>query len=184
MKYKIGVFVGSFDPVHNGHVNLMNYLIDKKIVDKVRVIPTGNYWDKQNLSNINHRINMLNLIKNKNIVVDNEHNSIDYTYKLLNKLKEEYPEDEFYLVIGSDNANTLHKWKNYDELITNNIIVINRDDIKINLKTDKLTIIKEKFGHISSTYIREKIKEKKYDELNNIMDKKVLNYIIENNLYN
>ncbi len=180
---KVGVFVGSFDPVHNGHVKLMNYLVDKKIVDKMRVIPTGNYWDKQNLSNINHRINMLNLIKNDNLIVDNEHNELNYTYELLNKLKEEYPNDVFYLVIGSDNANTLHKWKNYEELIKNNIIVINRDDIKIDLKTDKLTIIKEKFGHISSTFIRENIKNKNYDILNGIIDEKVLKYILKNNLY-
>ena len=180
---KIGVFVGSFDPVHNGHINLANYLVNKKIVDKVLIVPTGNYWDKQNLSNINHRLNMLNLVKNDNIIIDNKHNDINYTYELLNKLKEENSSNEYYLVIGADNANTLHKWKNYDELIKNNIIVINRDDIKINLHTDKLMIIKEKFGHISSTYIREKIKEKKYDDIKDLVNPDVFNYIIIKDLY-
>ena len=79
---KVGVFVGSFDPVHNGHVKLINYLVDKKIVDKMRVIPTGNYWDKQNLSSIKHRLNMLNLIKSEDIIIDDRHNDINYTYEI------------------------------------------------------------------------------------------------------
>lgn len=175
---KIGVFVGSFDPVHNGHTNVINYLIDKKIVDKVLVIATGNYWDKQNITDLNKRLDMLDLIKKDNIIIDKTHNNIKYTYQILNALKKEYKDDEFYLVIGADNANTLHKWKRYNEIIQNGIIVVGRDNIKVNLKTNKLIFIDKNFGNISSTKIRN-------DVLNNKMylDNLVYNYIIENNLY-
>ena len=175
---KIGVFVGSFDPVHNGHTNVINYLIDKKIVDRVLVIATGNYWDKQNITDLNKRLDMLDLIKKDNIIIDKTHNNIKYTYQILNALKKEYKDDEFYLVIGADNANTLHKWKRYNEIIQNGIIVVGRDNIKVNLKTNKLIFIDKNFGNISSTKIRE-------DVLNNKMylDDLVYNYIIENNLY-
>ena len=46
---KLGLYVGSFNPVHNGHLKVINYLLDNNIVDKVIVLPTPNYWDKQNL---------------------------------------------------------------------------------------------------------------------------------------
>lgn len=175
---KIGVFVGSFDPVHNGHTNVMNYLLNKKIVDKVLVIATGNYWNKQNLTDLNKRLDMLDLIKKDNIIIDKIHNNLKYTYQILNALKKENQNDEFYLVIGADNANTLYKWKNYDEIIKHGIIVVGRDDIKIKLKTKKLIYINKNFGNVSSTKIRK-------DVLNNKQYLKdlVYNYIIDNNLY-
>lgn len=175
---KIGVFVGSFNPVHKGHENIINYLINEKIVDKVIVIATGNYWDKQNLLDLNLRIKMLELIKKDNIIIDKEHNKMEYTYEILDSLKEKNPNDEFYLVIGSDNANTLYKWKCYERLLKHGIIVINRNDIKITLNIEKLLIINKKFGYMSSSIIRNDLdKNKRY------LNKKVYDFIKENNLY-
>lgn len=175
---KIGVFVGSFNPVHNAHTSLINYLIDEKIVDKVLVIATGNYWNKQNLLDLDIRIKMLNFIKNDNIIIDRTHNKKEFTYQILEALKKENPNDEFYLVMGADNANTLYKWKCYDELIKHGIIVVNRGNIKINLKTEKLIIINKNFGDISSTMIREGLEENKH-----LLNEEVYKFIKENNLY-
>ena len=47
---KIGVYVGSFNPVHIGHIKIVKYLINNNYFDKVIIIPTGNYWNKQNLT--------------------------------------------------------------------------------------------------------------------------------------
>lgn len=176
---KIGVFVGSFDPVHNGHTNVMNYLIDNKIVDKVLVIATNNYWDKQNITALKIRLDMLDFIKSDNIIIDKRHNNVEYTYQILNTLKEENSSDDYYLVIGADNANTLHKWKNYNELIKNTIIVVKRNDIKINLDIPKIITINKNFGDISSTMIRNNISQNKY-----FLNEMVYNYIIKNRLYN
>ena len=56
---RIGVYVGSFDPVHNGHEKIVNHLLNKNYLDKIIIIPTGNYWDKQNITKLNHREKML-----------------------------------------------------------------------------------------------------------------------------
>lgn len=175
---KIGVFVGSFDPVHNGHTNVMNYLVDEKIVDKVLVIATGNYWDKQNITDLKVRLQMLDLIKNDNILIDRKHNKLEYTYQILNALKKDNPEDTFYLVIGADNANTLYKWKRYDKIIENGIIVVGRDDIKISLNLPKLIVINKNFGNISSTRIR-----KHTDNYKEYLNRNVYEYIKKNGLY-
>lgn len=178
---RIGVFVGSFDPVHNGHTSVMNYLVNEKIVDKIIVVPTGNYWDKQNITNIKDRLKMLNYISSKQIVIDNKHNNLEYTYQVLDSLEKDYKGDELYLVIGADNANTLHRWVKYDEIIKRGIIVVKRGNIKINLKTDKMIIINKSFGNVSSTMIRNNIKNKK--DVSRYLDKRVIQYINENNVY-
>ena len=180
---KIGVFVGSFDPIHNAHTNLVNYLIDKKIVDKVIIIATGNYWDKQNITDLNKRLDMLELIKNDNIIIDRKYNHYKYTYQILNDLSKYYNKDKLYLIIGSDNANTLYKWKNYEEILKYGIIVINRDNIKVNLSGNNIIMINKTFGSISSTQIRNIISTKKYELLEDKLDKKVINYIKNNRLY-
>ena len=58
---KIGVYVGSFNPVHKGHIAIANYIVDNNYVDKLWIVPTGNYWDKLDLVSIDDRINMLKL---------------------------------------------------------------------------------------------------------------------------
>ena len=56
---KLGIYIGSFNPVHNGHINLVEFLINNNYVDEVLIVPTGNYWDKQNLIDLKQRIEML-----------------------------------------------------------------------------------------------------------------------------
>lgn len=175
---KIGVFVGSFDPVHKGHISIMYYLIDNKIVDKLLVIATGNYWDKQNITDLNKRIEMLSFIKNDNIIIDKKHNKLEYTYQILRALNKENPKDELYLVIGADNANTLYKWSHYNEIIKYGIIVVKRGNVKIKLKINKLIIIDKDFENISSTMIRNNV-----DKCKECLNDKVYNYIKTNNLY-
>lgn len=175
---KIGVFVGSFDPVHIGHTNIANYLIDKKIVDKVLIIATGNYWNKQNITNLSSRLEMLHYVKSDNIIIDRTYNDKKYTYEILNDLKKNYPNDTFYLVIGADNANTLYKWKNYHEILKNNVIVINRNNIPVNLVGNNVIIINKSFGNISSTMIRNNVNNNKA-----YLNEKVYNYIINNKIY-
>ena len=84
---KLGIYIGSFNPVHLGHIDVVNYLINNKIVDKILIVPTLNYWDKNDLIDIKHRINMLKLIENKKIKIDDKNNNYIYTYELMNKLK-------------------------------------------------------------------------------------------------
>ena len=120
---KIGVFVGSFNPVHKGHIKIINHLIKNKYLDKVIIIPTGNYWNKQNIININDRINMLKFYENYDIIVDNKLNNLTYTYEIMNELNHEYK--DLNLIIGADNLIDFDKWKNFKELLNYNLIIIN-----------------------------------------------------------
>ena len=178
----IGVFVGSFNPPHKGHFSIVNFLINKKILDKVIIIPTGNYWNKQDLIDIKDRINMLRFYENDKIIIDNKHNNMEYTYLIMNSLKEEYPHDKLSLIIGADNIINFNKWKNYQELIKYHLIIMQRNniDIKKYIKEYKITnytIIDDyPYIDISSTIIRNKL-DNKY------LDKEVIDYIRSRGLY-
>lgn len=186
---KIGIYVGSFNPPHLGHIKIVNHLVDNYL-DKVIIVPTGNYWDKQDLINVKDRINMLKFFENKNIMIDNQNNEVQYTYQILDILSREYKEDELYLILGADNLINLDKWKNYDKILKYNLIILNRADIDVlkylnhlNKKTNYIVVDDLPNIDISSTMIRKKLKEKDYDNILNLIDKKVFKYIEKNNLY-
>ena len=127
---------------------------------------------------------MLNFFKNENIIINNTLNNLEYTYQIIRELKKD--NNEYSLILGADNIINFDKWKNYEELLKLELLIINRNDINIKEyleklnKNDKYKIINIENINISSTYIRENINKK---EITNIIDKKVLNYIQKENLY-
>ena len=186
---KIGVFVGSFNPVHNGHIKIVNHLLDSYL-DKVIIIPTKNYWDKQDLIDLKDRINMLKYFESNSIIIDSKNNNFDYTYQIMDKLSNEYSNDTLYLIIGADNIINFDKWMNYKDLLKYYFLIINRNNIDIEHYLKRLGkhnnyIITRELPNIniSSTYIRKKIEEKDYKSLEKVLNKKVLKYIIDNTLY-
>ena len=88
---RLGVFVGSFDPIHIGHIKVMDYLIDNNYLDKIVILPTLSYWTKNNLTDVDIRFEMIKLIKRDYLIVDNKNNKYKYTYEIMNALKKEYP---------------------------------------------------------------------------------------------
>lgn len=181
---KIGVYVGSFNPPHKGHKKIAYHLVKHKYVDKVLIIPTSNYWNKTNLVDLKHRINMLNFFKTENIIINDTLNNIEYTYQILRELKKDG--NEYSLILGADNIVDFHKWNYYEELLELELLIINRDNInvkehleKLN-KKDKYKIIDIKNIDISSTYIRNKLKNK---TITRYIDKEILEYIKKENLY-
>lgn len=183
---KIGVYVGSFNPPHIGHEQVINILINKKIVDKVIIVPTESYWDKIVDVSINDRINMLKFLENDNTIINTTLNNKEYTYQVLNELSHEY--SDLYLIIGADNIVSFDKWNNVDQILNHHVIVIGRNNIDINKYLDKFD--KSKFMvlndinyDVSSTFIREKIKNNDFESLKGLVNDKVIDYIKENNLY-
>lgn len=180
---KIGVYVGSFNPVHKGHQIITEELIERKIVDKIIIVPTGNYWDKTNLIDIKHRIKMLKLIASKNVIVNEKLNDLSYTYQILDAINLESGGDEIYFIIGSDNYQTLKQWKNYKEVISYPMLVINRLGSEITQKiNNKVTIININLDkEYASTIIRNKVQNN--EKVLDYLDDSVAEYINANNLY-
>ena len=191
---KIGIFGGSFNPPHNMHIDIANYMINRHYVDKVIFVPTGSkYTYKNNLIEEEHRYNMLEILSNKddNIMVSDYElkSEVVYTIDTLKHFKEEYPNDEICFICGLDNFSYIDKWKNGEEILTNyKIVVINRDGndldellVKYDKYKDNIIISNMEMKHISSTYIRDNIKE--IDKVKEYIDEDVLRYIQENKLY-
>lgn len=183
---KIAVYVGSFNPVHKGHIKVVN-LVLKKYVDKVIVVPTLSYWNKNNLIDINDRINMLKFYENNDIIIDTKNNKFEYTYQVLREIQKQYKNDEIYLIIGDDLLINFDKWKNIDEILKYHIIVVKRDNIDKSVYDKYLKynfIVTDKVSNedISSTIVRNMILNKDRNILKYI-DIKVYNYIKINNLY-
>lgn len=183
---KIAVYVGSFNPVHKGHIKVVKKIL-KEYVDKVIIVPTMSYWNKNNLISISDRINMLKLYETKDIVIDIKNNNYEFTYQVLRNIQKEYKNDKIYLVIGDDLLKDFDKWKNIFEILKYNIIVIKRNNIdeSIYKKYEKYNFIvtnKISSKEISSTIVRNMIVNGNKDVLKYI-DLKVYDYIKRNNLY-
>ena len=171
---RLGVYVGSFDPVHDGHYFVCKYLIDNDYVDKVLIVATNDYWDKKIQASLKDRINMLKYYEEDNIIIDTKHNQYNYTYELLNALEKETT-DQLFLIIGSDNYEKFGDWKNVEEILKHKVIVVNRGD-KLDNNDERFIIVnKFPFIDISSTEIR--------DGRRDYIKKEVLDYINNNNLY-
>jgi nicotinate-nucleotide adenylyltransferase len=123
---KIGLFFGSFNPIHIGHLAIANYMVEFTDLDKVWfVISPHNPLkqkitllpDIQRLQMVRMAIECDNRFKASNIEFDLPQPS--YTINTLTYLKEKYPDNEFVLIMGSDGLSTFYKWKNHKELISN-----------------------------------------------------------------
>lgn len=183
---KIGIFGGTFNPPHKMHLKIALSLIEKNYVDKIIFVPTGNKYDRKDLNNENDRLNMVNLMINdyKNLESsDFELGKIMvFTYQTLNHFKKLYKNDEIYFICGSDNINDFKTWKNYEYILNNfKVLVIPRNNEKINIKSSNIILTDVKADNLSSTYIRNNIKNIKNTD--DLIDKKVLDYIKERNFY-
>ncbi len=169
---KTGLYFGSFNPVHIGHLAIANYILEYSKLELLWFVvsPQNPFKNKKNLLEDFHRFEMLQrAIKNeeKFEVTDIEFNlpKPSYTIDTLIHLSERFPSNEFVLIMGSDNLKTFHRWKNYQQILTNyEIIVYPRPGTKHNnelLKHDNVHQIDAPHIEISSSLIRKSIKENK-----------------------
>jgi nicotinate-nucleotide adenylyltransferase len=121
---KIGLFFGSFNPIHNGHLIIASYFAEFTDLQQVWLVvsPHNPLKDKKTLLSNLHRLQLVRLSvadNNKLKASDIEFKlpQPSYTIKSLSYISEKYPKHEFVLIMGTDNLNTLHKWKNYEQIL-------------------------------------------------------------------
>ena len=183
---RIGIYCGSFDPIHNGHVKIIKTILKENIVDKIFIMPTDDYCNKKiNLSFEERKkaisISLKRRVNKNKYIIEEKLSKYQYTYLIFRDLKKIYPKDEFYLIMGGDNVLNFDKWKNYKELLENPLIVINRknDDLeksikKLNPKKYYLLEI-EGISDISSTFIRDNIDD--YSKIKKMINKETYKYV-------
>ena len=128
---KVGLYFGSFNPVHIGHLAIANYMIEFSDMDKIWFVvsPQNPFKEKKTLLKSHHRLRLIEMateydlrFKASNVEFNMPHPS--YTVDTLAYLKEQFPEHKFVIIMGEDNLKTLHKWKNYKEIIRNHSIYV------------------------------------------------------------
>ncbi len=167
----IGLFFGSFNPIHVGHMVLANYMASFTDLEQVWFVvsPHNPLKEKSSLLNQNQRLHMVNLaigetnkLKSSNIEFGLTQPS--YTINTLAHLKEKYPQHQFSLIMGEDNLESFKKWKNYEEILKNHKLYVyprpdaNSGDLKVH---PNVILTAAPLMEISSTMIRQAIKDKK-----------------------
>lgn len=193
-KREIGLFFGSFNPIHIGHTAIANYVAEFSDVKEVWFVVTPqNPWKKS--SNLlpdrqRHYLTELAIDKHYNYKVsDIEFNlpKPNYTVNTLEHLKEKFPKKVFSLIIGGDNLQHFHKWKNYETILKNHKIYVYKRQNFIEkipeelLNIGNIEILNAPVIEISSTFIRESIKQEK--DMSFFLHKKVYRYILDNWFY-
>lgn len=186
MNKRLGFFGGCFNPPTIAHIALIEAAIEKANLDKVYFVPMGDFYEKEALIELKHRLNMLKIAIKDNPKLDisdvqfsanKKLYAID-TFKLIN---ETFKESENFFIMGSDNFKELKKWKNSEELLKNyKYIVLDRGNLK---ERDSIIVVKSSktFEEISSSVVRQKIKNN--DKVDNFIVRDVQAYILENKLY-
>jgi len=167
---KIGLFFGSFNPIHTGHLIIANYMLENSDLKEVWFVlsPQNPEKSKNSLLNINHRLNLIKTAIEDNIKLKASNIEFSlptpsYTSITLMHLSEKYPKKEFVIIMGSDSYSNLKNWYNVDYILNNYFIYIYKrlGFEKINLITEASTFFNTPIIEISSTLIRKHIKEKK-----------------------
>ena len=206
---KTGIFGGAFDPIHKGHIYMAQKAMEEYSLDRLFLVPSGHSPNKTEnaMTAFSHRYNMCKLaaravpgIEVSDIEIKDE--STSYTYVTIQKLKELYPQDELYFIMGGDSLDYFETWMRPDVIAqTAIILVMVRENFPKLQMEEKIAHIKNMFPadirllscdriDVSSTQVRSLLRAKsqaggqkspKGAEM--FLDAAVMSYIQANNLY-
>lgn len=190
---RIGIYGGSFNPIHNGHTALADYIVSQGIIDEIwlMVSPLNPLKEScaSTIASYADRLEMATLATEdlKGIKVSDFENTLprpSYTFHTLAELEHAHPEHTFSLVIGADNWQSFEKWYKHDEIADKHDIIIYKRpgcDIDQSALPKRVTLLDAPTYDISSTEIRERIKQKL--DIHPYVSPKVEAYIKKQNLY-
>lgn len=188
---KIGLFFGSFNPIHTGHLIIANYMANYTDLDKVWLVvsPQNPLKKHADLINTYDRLEMAKLATDdsNNLSVSDVELKLpqpSYTIDTLVFLQEKYPQHEFAIIMGSDNLVTLHKWKNFKLILRDYKIYVYPRPGYENAEYashPSVTITMTPVMELSATFIRKALAEKK--DVRYFVPDKVLDFIDKKQLY-
>ena len=189
----IAIFGGTFNPFHIGHYEMLKLVCELDFIDKVFVMPDKIPPHKSFDGMIDdiHRQNMCNIVcqdfgKAEPCFIEFEREGKSYTVETVKLLKEKYPSDKFFIVIGGDMLSTLDTWYNWQELIRlSSFIAFKREGLvdfeaaylRLTDSGADIKIVNSKITDVSSTMLRKKLDRK-------LLPERVYNYIVEKGIYN
>ena len=186
-----GLFFGSFNPIHTGHLIIASYMANYTDLQEVWFVvsPQNPLKTKKSLASMYDRLEMVNLAigeteKLRASDIEFRLPQPSYTIDTLTYLQERYPGKRFVLIMGSDNLQSLAKWKNYEFILHNYPIFVYRrpgHDVVNNFKEGNITILDAPLLQISATHIRNCIKQGK--SIRYLVPDKVLEEIQQNRYY-
>ena len=191
MKRRIGIYSGSFNPIHHGHVMLANYLVEFSDLDELwfLVSPQNPLKKKEDLLDDNERLKMVELAicddpKMKVSDIEMHLPLPSYTINTLRALSAQYPEDQFVFICGMDSLQGLPRWREFQTLIDNyEFLVFPRKGYVGGelLLHPHVTVLETPVIEVSSTFIRNCVKEGK--DIRHFMPEKSYQYMIEHGFY-
>ncbi|HRV86748.1 MAG TPA: nicotinate (nicotinamide) nucleotide adenylyltransferase [Saprospiraceae bacterium] len=188
---KVGLFFGSFNPVHTGHMIIAHYMAEYTDLEQVWIIvsPQNPFKKKDTLANDYDRLHLVHLaigdhlhLRASNIEFNLPKPS--YTIDTLTYLHEKYPEHEFCLIMGGDNLASLPKWKNYEQILAHHhIYVYSRPNIDPGplVNHPRVTMAEAPLLDISASFIRQCIRSGK--SVQYMVPDAVFAYLKDTNLY-
>ena len=192
LNLKVGLYFGSFNPIHIGHMAIANYMVEFTPIDQLWFVvsPQNPFKKKANLLDDYQRLEMAhravegdNRLRASNIEFKLAKPS--YTIDTLIHLEESYPDYQFSIIMGADNLENFHKWKNYETILSNHkIIVYPRPGyLKSIFRPHKNITIAEgvPLMEISSSFIRKSIKTGK--DMRHFIPQNAWEYLEEMNFY-
>lgn len=190
-KKKTGLFFGSFNPVHIGHMIIGNFMATQTDLEEVWLVvsPQNPLKPKKTLARDHDRLHLVRLAIGDNVNLrasDIEFGlpKPSYTIDTLIYLREKYPSREFVLIMGSDNLATFHKWKNHDIILRDyHIYVYKRPDYTEGPLSEHphVHLFDAPLMYLSASYIREMIREGK--SVQYLVPEAVYEYLLTSHLY-
>ena len=198
---KVGLYFGSFNPIHVGHLIIANYMAEYNDFDQIWLVvsPHNPHKKKTSLLADHHRLTLVKIAVEENEKLQASDIEFklpqpSYTVTTLAYLKEKHPNNEFSLLMGEDNLRSFHKWFNYEEILSNHKLYVyprvltsgeveKRPEALDAVKNHKNVILCDEVPvmKISSSFIRKSIKEGK--DVKYLLSEPVFNYVDEMNFY-
>ncbi|MGE4587654.1 MAG: nicotinate (nicotinamide) nucleotide adenylyltransferase [Mangrovibacterium sp.] len=188
---KIGLYFGTFNPIHIGHLAVANYMVEFTEVSQLWFVisPQNPFKKKQNLLKDYHRLEMVNLAiegddRFRASSVEFKLPRPSYTIDTLTYLQEAHPAHEFYLIMGSDNLKHLHKWKNHEQILQHyHLLVYPRPGDKPEelLQHPHIRHVEAPLMEISASFIRRAIAKGK--NISCFIPPRAYRYLQEMNFY-